>query len=219
MANSLGNMQTMAANIQYYMDKHDMTRHELCKLINVPYTTLCTWITAKSYPRIDKIEKMAQVFGVSKSDLVEDHTPAFPADLHDVSSFTRIPIVASVKAGYDGLATEDFDGEYESLPTSELRHPAHEYRVLRVRGNSMYPQIVSGDKVLVHLQPSVDSGDIAVVLYESDEATIKRVRYVSGEDWLDLVPANPEYETKHIEGAELEKCHMWGKVVKLMRDF
>lgn len=203
------------------LDKN-LTQEDLAKILNTTKQTIYKYETGivENLP-LNRIAQLAHALGTTPAHLTgwEDHTPAFPADLHDVSSFTRIPIVASVKAGYDGLATEDFDGEYESLPTSELRHPAHEYRVLCVRGNSMYPQIISGDKVLVHLQPSVDSGDIAVVLYESDEATIKRVRYVSGEDWLDLVPANPEYETKHIEGAELEKCHVWGKVVKLMRDF
>lgn len=72
MANNLGNKKIMAKNIQHYMDLHNLTRKDLCKLIDVPYTTLTAWLKEQNYPRIDKIEKMASVFGVSKADLVEE---------------------------------------------------------------------------------------------------------------------------------------------------
>lgn len=69
-----------------------------------------------------------------------------------------------------------------------------------------------------HKQSSVDSGSVAVVLYGNEEATVKTVKYVNGENQLELIPANPDYEPKHIEGAELEKCRILGRVVKLIRD-
>ena len=47
---------------------------------------------------------------------------------------------------------------------------------------------------------------------------MKKVHYVQGEDWLELIPANPEYPTKRIEGADLEQCRILGLVVKLIRD-
>ena len=42
--------------------------------INVPYTTVTDWLKGKTYPRIDKIELMARYFGISKSDLIEEHS-------------------------------------------------------------------------------------------------------------------------------------------------
>lgn len=72
MQNNLGNKTTMAHNIQRYMSINGMERKDLAECIGVPYTTVCDWINAKTYPRIDKIEKMAQVFGISKADLVEE---------------------------------------------------------------------------------------------------------------------------------------------------
>ena len=70
----------MAANIEYYMKKHNISRNELSNMISVPYTTICTWLQAKSYPRIDKIEAMAQVFMISKADLVEEKKPILYTD-------------------------------------------------------------------------------------------------------------------------------------------
>ncbi len=68
----LGNKKVMGRNIQRYMDKLGIERKELAKAIGVPYSSLTDWINGKTYPRIDKIEKLANYFGVSKSDLVEE---------------------------------------------------------------------------------------------------------------------------------------------------
>ncbi len=71
---NLGNKEIMAKNIQYYMDKYGKTRQDMCEALGVKYTTFTDWVKANSYPRIDKIELMANYFGVSKADLVEEHT-------------------------------------------------------------------------------------------------------------------------------------------------
>lgn len=71
---NLGNKAIMAKNIQYYMDMHDKTRNEMCEALGVKYTTFTDWVKGNSYPRIDKIELMANYFGISKADLVEEHT-------------------------------------------------------------------------------------------------------------------------------------------------
>ena len=70
----LGNKAIMAKNIQYYMDKNQKSRQDICDALGIKYTTLSDWVKGKSYPRIDKIELMANYFGISKSDLVEDHS-------------------------------------------------------------------------------------------------------------------------------------------------
>ena len=63
----------LAKNIRYLMEQKQKTRPELCEALGVKYTTFCDWVNAKTYPRIDKIELMANYFGISKSDLVENH--------------------------------------------------------------------------------------------------------------------------------------------------
>jgi len=68
----LGNKEIMGKNIQKYMRRKNIDRHKLSDDLNVKYTTLSDWINAKTYPRIDKIELMANYFGIKKSDLVED---------------------------------------------------------------------------------------------------------------------------------------------------
>ena len=69
------NKEIMARNIQYYMEKMNVTATEVCSAIDVKQNTFSDWVNAKTYPRIDAIEKMAQYFGISKAFLVEDIKP------------------------------------------------------------------------------------------------------------------------------------------------
>lgn len=58
---------------------------------------------------------------------------------------------------------------------------------------------------------------VAVVLYNDEEVTIKKVNYVKGQNWLELIPRNPEYPVKRIENEDLAHCRVLGKVVYLFR--
>lgn len=72
---NIGNMDAMSKNLLYYMDKYNVSQKELSEITNVSQGTVCHWIKARRYPRIDKIEMMARYFGVTKSDLIESKTP------------------------------------------------------------------------------------------------------------------------------------------------
>ena len=63
------------------------------------------------------------------------------------------------------------------------------------------------------------SGEIGVISYGDDEMTIKRINYVDGEDWLKLVPLNPAYPPRRIEGVDLESCHIIGIPQVLIREY
>ena len=73
-----------------------------------------------------------------------------------------------------------------------------------------------GDSVLVLRCEAVDQGTVAVVLYNGDEATLKKVRYTP--QWLEMTPINPEFPVRRIEGPDLEVSHILGKAMSLSRD-
>ena len=68
----IGSKPVMSANIRRLMAEKGINAKELSKALNVPYTTVLSWINAEYYPRIDKIEMMSDYFGCLKSDLIED---------------------------------------------------------------------------------------------------------------------------------------------------
>lgn len=71
---NIGNKETMAKNLSYYLDKSGETQKEMAEIVGVATSTFNDWMRAKKYPRIDKIEIMANHWKILKSDLIEEKT-------------------------------------------------------------------------------------------------------------------------------------------------
>lgn len=71
---NLGNKEIMSKNLKYYISKTGKDRRELAEIWGFPYSTVTEWINGRKYPRIDRIEVMADYFGILKSDLIEKKT-------------------------------------------------------------------------------------------------------------------------------------------------
>ena len=69
---SIGNKDVFARNLKKHRDRSGKDRRQIASDLGFPYSTLTEWINGKKYPRIDRIERLAEYFGVSKSDLIED---------------------------------------------------------------------------------------------------------------------------------------------------
>ena len=69
---NLDNKKTMSNNLKRYLRINKVSRTQLSENLGISYSTISDWVNGKSYPRIDKIEMMANYFGINKSDLVED---------------------------------------------------------------------------------------------------------------------------------------------------
>ena len=84
---SLGNKEILSRNLKYYIERSGKDRRELAETWGFPYSTVTDWINGKKYPRIDRIEIMADYFGVLKSDLIEEKmTPEKEKDNDTISS-------------------------------------------------------------------------------------------------------------------------------------
>jgi transcriptional regulator with XRE-family HTH domain len=71
---ALGNKAIMSKNLKYYIERSGKDRRELADTWGFLYSTVTDWINGKKYPRIDRIEIMADYFGILKSDLIEEKT-------------------------------------------------------------------------------------------------------------------------------------------------
>ena len=93
-----------------------------------------------------------------------------------------------------------------------MKDPAS-YFYLVVKGDSMEPRISDGDLALVHRQPTLENGDLGVMVYgDEGEGTLKK--YVLRGNAVVLQPFNPAYEPKVLRGEELDKLFIAGKVVE-----
>lgn len=129
------------------------------------------------------------------------------------------PVIGGVAAGYDHIAYEDWSGGSIEIPRSYLhgRKP-QEYFVLRVQGDSMYPDYQDGDHVLVQRQDTMDrSGQVGVVIYGDENATLKRIEYAEGENWFTMRPINPQFPPVTIRDEALEHCTVLGVARMVIR--
>lgn len=68
----MDNKNIFAKNLQKYMDLNQKTRRDVCDALGFSYYTFTDWVKGKKYPRMDKVEMLANYFGILKSDLIED---------------------------------------------------------------------------------------------------------------------------------------------------
>ena len=69
---NLESKETLARNLRRILEARGMQAKDLCEIAGASQTSISEWMTAKKYPRIDKIERMANFFGIPKSALIED---------------------------------------------------------------------------------------------------------------------------------------------------
>ena len=77
---SIGNKEVFSKNLTYYMERKGKSQKEMAEIVGVAASTFNNWATGKKYPRIDKIEMLANYFGILKSDLIEDKEN-FPGEM------------------------------------------------------------------------------------------------------------------------------------------
>lgn len=97
----LGNKAIMSRNLRRLMREKDVTPKEMSAKLDIPYTTLLSWMKADNYPRIDKIEAMAEYFGVMKSDLIEE--PLTPEKEADADFLADVVVRMRTDANYGDL--------------------------------------------------------------------------------------------------------------------
>ena len=202
----------IAENISSLLEKHGKTQMDLATFMNVSQATVSNWCKGLKLPRMDKIDRICDFFHVSRTQLMESQSAS-----SRISTGVSIPIVSAIVAGMPADAYEDILG-YEEI--SRQLAKTGEFVCLRVKGDSMSPVIQDGDLVIVRHQKDVDSGDIAVVRINGDEATLKKVH--KSPDGITLIAYNPAvYEPHFYSNKEIEELpvEIDGKVVEMKRSF
>lgn len=193
MKSSLGNKKIFAENLKRFMEKNNVSRSDLGRALDIPYTTLSSWLKAESYPRIDKIEMMARFFHVNKSDLIEpEGSNLITPTVHP------IPILGEICCG-DGIFTEEnFDGYFYIDKSVSADY------CLKARGDSMTDAgINAGDLVMIRKSPDFEQGKIYAVHRNGEQlASLKKV-YKSDDKHLMLVACNPAYPPEQVDAQEV----------------
>lgn len=206
-----------------------MKQAELSSITKIPKSAISQYVSGAFEPKQDRVELIAEALNVSEAWLMGFDVPMerehktfadnFPSP-NITEEYTTFPVIGDVAAGYDHIAIESWNGDVVDIPDSYLLgHSKSDFFVLRVVGDSMYPLYQNGDKVLILKQETLnESGDVGVIIYNNEIATLKKIEYAKGEDWLRLVPINPIYKPELIEGSQLECCRVIGVPRLLIRE-
>ena len=160
-----------------------------------------------------KIAAFAKVFGVSPAELMgftAEYTPVEKATL-------RIPVYGKVPAGIPMEAIDDVV-DWEEIPAA-MESGGRAYFAVQVSGDSMYPDFLDGDTVIVRKQAVCQSGDVCVVYVNGYDATLKQVKIDERTGNLTIVPRNPSYPPRTYTRSEVVQLpvSIAGVVVELRR--
>ena len=140
----------------------------------------------------------------------------FGAERKTQTRAVKIPVLGFVRAGYPMDAVENII-DYEEISEETAR--SGEYFALKIKGDSMEPKISEGDVVIVRKQSTVENGEVAVVLINGNDATVKK--FHKTDVGIKLLSTNPQYDPFFFTPQEVESLpvEVMGKVVELRAKF
>lgn len=214
---------------QKLLSEKGVSAYRVAQETGVSTATLTSWKKGVYTPKPEKLQKLADYFGVQLEYLTgaseyktkEEMLQHFD-DMTDLESLradivktkigtTQIPVLGEVAAGQPIFAEENYI-DCEEI-SEELASTGNFYG-LRIKGDSMSPRISEGDTVIVRQQDDAESGDIVIVMINGDTATCKRLmKYAEG---ISLISFNPAYEPMTFSSKECETkpIKIIGKVVE-----
>jgi repressor LexA len=184
-----------------------MKQKEVAKYIGISQNAYSYWETGRNNIDSHSLAKLSKLFAVSVDYILgESNVPTTQGQ------GIKIPVLGTIPAGVPVEAIEEIL-DYEEI--TEDMAATGDYFALRIKGDSMEPKISDGDVVIVRKQSDVDSGRVAVVLLNGNEATVKKL--VKHEDGVSLVPFNGAYSPKFYPRKEVQELPLvvLGLVVEL----
>lgn len=210
-------MAKINENIKRLRIEKGMTLADVGKKLGVRNATVQRYESGEiKNLKYETVVKLAEIFDVTPAFLMGWKDPTTPPPRPHKKG-VRIPVLGSVAAGIPIEAIEDIL-DYEEIDEELAR--TGDFFALQIRGASMEPVLYERDIVIVRKQSSVSTGDIAIVLINGDEATVKKIRRETG--GVMLIGYNAAvYEPHFYTNQEIEclPVQILGKVVEMRRKF
>lgn len=188
--------EKVGARLKYARELRDVSLEKAGEAVGVHKSTILRWERGNTEKfKIPVLETLANLYNVNPAwlmgyDVPMEKTLNIPKIDKLGNSVIYIPILGTVKAGYNYLAQENWIGTVD-VETS-LVGDGKEYFALKVHGDSMFPVFMEDDIVVVKQQSDFENGDIVVAIINGDEATIKKGK--KSDNSILLQPLNTNYE-------------------------
>ena len=180
--------------------KNGLSQAKFAKQINVAQNTVSNWENGNRSIDSEKAIAIAEFFGVTIDYLLGNNIDNNIEPISLPKDVVKIPVLGRIPAGIPIEAIEDVL-EYIEIP-EEMTRGGKEFFALKIQGDSMYPEYLSGDIVIFEVSPTCETGDDCAVMVNGDDATFKRIE--RKENGIMVKPLNPEYETMFFTNEEIE---------------
>lgn len=186
--------------LRILMEENNETIYTLAEKLNLSPATISRYSSGMS-PKITTIEVLSRMYNINPAWLMGYDVEKFSINNKNTIRAIRIPVLGRIPAGVPIDAIEDIL-DWEELDPRDFS-PDHDYFGLMVRGESMYPEYLDGDIIIVQQADDADSGKDVVAYINGYEATLKKLyKYENGN--IELRALNPAYESKTFSPQEIE---------------
>lgn len=198
---------SIGKNIKALRERSGLSQADFAKMLGVTDKAVSTWENETRIPRMGVIQKIADCYGLQKTDIIEDSPlSTLPPNVIPLPKMKKVPLVGQIACGTPILAEENIT-DYIDLPG----HIRADYALL-CKGDSMVNAgIQDGDIVYIRQQEEVENGQIAAVLVDEDEATLKRFYRMDGK--VTLNAENPAHAPLVYVGDEISHVRVIGLAV------
>lgn len=188
-------------NLRRARDRAGLTQAQVADRMGISYSTYACYETGKRKPNPEKIKQLAQILNTSADIMLE--TDTYAVDTGSMPGLVNRPRLGAIACGDPILAEQNLEG-YDQVPD----YVKCDF-TLACRGDSMTgARIYDGDVVCIRQQPSVENGQIAAVLVDGEEATLKRFYFSDGV--VTLQAENPAYPPRVFTGEDVNKVRVLG---------
>lgn len=212
-------IDTFANRLNTAMRIKNIKATELSEKTGIAKSSLSEYINGKYEAKQDGVYLLANALNVSEAWLMGLDVPMERASTSDKlgNPIVIIPLLGTVKAGYDYMAQENWEGTVDV--EKSIAGNGEDYFALRVKGDSMFPVLIENDIVVVKRQNDFENGDIVVAIINGDEATIKKAK--KSEAGILLQPFNNNYEPLIFTNEEIRNLPVIiiGVIKQLKREF
>ena len=211
-------IDTFANRLRYAIMIKDIKPIELSKKTGISKTNISCYMSGKYEAKQDGVKSLADALNVNPVWLMGYDVPMDKnVKLDELGNpVVEVPILGTVKAGYDYLAQENWIG---TIDISKKLAETGEFFALKIHGDSMFPVFIENDTVVVRKQDDFENGDIVVALINGEEATVKKGK--KSDNSILLQPLNTNYEPLIFTKEEMKTIpvKIIGIVKKLDREF
>lgn len=211
--------ESFSNRLEKAMQMRNLKASELSEKAHIPKSAISQYLSGLYEAKQKSIFKLASVLNVSEAWLMGMDVPMEKITKLDKlgNPVAEIPLLGTVKAGYDYMAQENWDGMIEV--DKNIIKDGSDYFALKIKGDSMSPVLIEDDIVIIKKQEDFENGDLVVALINGDEATIKKGK--KSDNSILLQPLNTNYEPLIFTYDEVKNIPVTivGIVKQLKREF